>query len=74
MNLNETLSELISLSVHDRLHVVESLWSSIESDTPVALSPGQQDEMDRRVEAHQANPGELLTWDQVLDQLRVRSQ
>ncbi len=74
MDLNEALSELTSLPVNDRLHVVESLWSSIESDTPVALSPGQRDEINRRIEAHQANPSELLTWDQVLDQLRVRSK
>lgn len=74
MDLNEALSELTALPVNDRLHIVESLWSSIESDTPVALSPGQRDEIDRRVKAHQENPGELLTWDQVLDQLRVRNQ
>jgi putative addiction module component (TIGR02574 family) len=70
MNINETLSELRSLPVTDRLRVVESLWDSIESDTPVSISPEQRDEINRRIEAHEANPGELLTWDQVLDRLR----
>lgn len=74
MDLNETLSELTSLPVTDRLRVVESLWNSIESDAPVILSPEQRDEINRRVEAHQANPSELLTWDQVLDRLRARSK
>jgi len=74
MDLNETLSELTALPLNDRLHVVELLWSSIESDAPVALSPGQRDEINRRVEAHEANPSELLTWNQVLDQLQVRNQ
>ena len=70
MNINETLSELTSLPVTDRLRVVESLWDSIESDTPVSISLEQRDEINRRIEAHEANPGELLTWDQVLDRLR----
>ena len=70
MDINETLSELTSLPVTDRLRVVESLWDSIESDTPVSSSPEQHDEINRRIEAHEANPDELLTWDQVLDRLR----
>ncbi len=70
MDVNETLSELTSLPVTDRLRVVESLWDSIESDTPVSRSPEQRDEIKRRIEAREANPDELLTWNQVLDQLR----
>ena len=70
MDINETLSELTALPVTDRLRVVESLWDSIESDTPVSLAPEQRDEIKRRIEAHEQNPDELLTWDEVLDQLR----
>ena len=71
MDIDETLSELTLLPVTDRLRLVESLWDSIESDTPVLLSPEQRNEISRRIEAHEANPGELLTWDQVLDRLRT---
>ncbi len=74
MNINETLSELMSLPVTDRLRVVESLWNSIESDTPVSLSREQRDEINRRIEEHEANPAELLTWDQVLDRLRTNNK
>ena len=72
MNLDQTLAELTSLPVADRLRVVESLWLSIDADAPVSISPEQRAEIDRRVEAHERNPDELLTWDQVLDQLRDR--
>jgi putative addiction module component (TIGR02574 family) len=72
MNLDQTLSELTSLPVADRLRVVESLWDSIEADAPVTIAPEQHAEIDRRVQAHEANPDELLTWDEVLDQLRDR--
>jgi putative addiction module component (TIGR02574 family) len=71
MDINQTLSELTSLPVHDRLRVVESLWDSIESDTPVSLSPEQITELNRRIEAHEKNPNELLSWNQVLDRLRT---
>jgi putative addiction module component (TIGR02574 family) len=74
VDVNQTLSELTALPVPDRLRVVESLWDSIESDTPVSLSPQQRAELDRRVGAHATNPDELLSWDQVLDRLRTRNR
>ena len=72
MDLQHTLSELTSLPVSDRLRIVESLWNSIESE-PVAVSPDQREEIRRRVEAHERNPDELLTWEEVLGQLRDRA-
>ena len=72
MNLDQTLSQLTLLPVSERLRVVESLWNSIEAEAPVAVSPEQREEINRRVEAHERNPDELLTWDQILDQLRER--
>ena len=74
MDINEALSELTSLPVTDRLRVVESLWDSIESDTPVSLSPQQREEINRRISAHKANPDKLLSWDQVLDRLRTSNK
>ena len=61
MDLDETLSELTALPVRDRLRVVESLWDSIEPDTPVSPSPDQRDEINRRIAAPEANPSDGLT-------------
>ncbi len=72
MDLQQTLSELTSLPVKDRLRIVESLWNSIDVDTPVSIAPEQREEINRRVERHECNPDELLTWEQVLDGLRDR--
>ncbi|MEO8496888.1 MAG: addiction module protein [Planctomycetota bacterium] len=72
MNLDQTLSELTSLPVADRLRVVESLWDSINAEAPISISPDQRAELDRRVKAHEKNPDELITWNEVLDQLRDR--
>lgn len=73
MNLDQTLSELTTLPVADRLRVVESLWDSIDADVPVSISPDQRAEIGRRVKAHEENPDDLLTWDEVLDRLRDRN-
>ncbi|MFT5525900.1 MAG: putative addiction module component (TIGR02574 family) [Pirellulaceae bacterium] len=72
MNLDQTLSELAALPINDRLRVVESLWDSIDADAPLSVSPDKRAEIDRRIEAHEKNPNELITWDEVLDQLRDR--
>ncbi len=72
MNLDQTLAELTSLPIFERLRVVESLWDSIDADVPVSISPEQRIELSRRIQAQEANPNELLTWDEVLDQLRSR--
>lgn len=71
MNLDQTLAELTSLPVADRLKVVESLWNSIEAESPAHLSPHQQAELESRIAAHEAAPDSLLTWDEVLDGLRL---
>ncbi len=72
MNLDHTLSELTSLPIADRLRAVETLWDSIAAEAPVSISPEQRAEIRRRVEAHEKHPEDLLSWDQVLDQLRDR--
>ena len=70
INLAQTLTELTSLPINDRLRVVESLWDSIPADTPVEVSPEQRAELQRLIAAHERAPEQLLTLDEVLDRLR----
>ncbi|MCR9295540.1 MAG: addiction module protein [bacterium] len=72
MDLQQTLSELTSLPIKDRLRIVESLWNSIDAEAPVFISKEQREELQRRIERHEKDPCELLTWEQVLDGLRDR--
>lgn len=74
MDISETMSQLITLPISDRLRVVATVWDSIEADTPASLSSQQRKELDRRIAAHKHNPEELLSWDQVLDQLRMNKK
>ena len=72
MNVEQTINELCSVSVEDRLRIVHAVWDSLPEDTEVPLSPEQRAELNRRIDAYEANPDDLLTWDRVLEQLRGR--
>ncbi len=65
MDLLKTIAKLTALPISDRLQIVEKLWDSIDDAEPIAFSPEHQAEIDRRLDAHEANPNELLTWDEV---------
>ncbi len=41
--------------------------------TPLTLSPDQRAELDRRLDAYEANPDDVLTWDEVLRRVRGRA-
>jgi putative addiction module component (TIGR02574 family) len=70
IDISQALTELTALPIQDPLRVVESLWDSIPADSPVEVSPEQWAELQRRIAAHERSPGQLLTWDEVLDRLR----
>jgi putative addiction module component (TIGR02574 family) len=69
IDITQTLSELTTLPIADRLRIVESLWDSIAADAPVDISPEQREELRRRIAAHEQSPDEALTWDEVLHRL-----
>ena len=73
LDVERTIHELKALPVDERLKVVEAVWDSIADDAPpVPLPPQHRAELDRRLDAYEAEPDDLLTWDQVLEQLRGR--
>ena len=68
-----TLAEIVKLSVTERILLVEKIWDSI-ADEPDALplTEEQKAELDRRLEAHRANPGAAQPWAAVRERLRKR--
>ena len=61
IDLAQTLTELTTLPINDRLRVVESLWDSIPADSSVEISPDQRAELQRRIADHERSPEQLLT-------------
>ncbi len=64
-------SNLKKLPVDERIRLVQDLWDSIATDqTALALSPEQRAELDRRIEAFEADRNPGRTADQVISDLR----
>jgi putative addiction module component (TIGR02574 family) len=68
-----TFAEIVKLSVPERILLVEEIWDSI-ADEPDALqlTDEQKAELDRRLEAHRASPGDAQPWSSVRERLRKR--
>ncbi len=61
-----SLADIASLSVEERIVLVEALWDSIaELPEAVALTEPQKRELDRRLEEYQKNPGNSSPWAEV---------
>ncbi len=68
MDLSATLTEIVSLSVDERIRLVEAIWDRIaaEPDQP-ELTEAQKQELERRLAAHTASPEEVVPWEEVRD-------
>jgi putative addiction module component (TIGR02574 family) len=64
------ISEILKLSVAERLQLVEEIWDSIAADPESLAVPDEQmDELDRRLDDAAANPGQGRPWSEVRDRL-----
>ena len=53
-------------SLDDRLSLVHEIWDSIASEPGRAiLTESQRQELDRRLAEHEANPTNVIPWEQV---------
>ena len=54
------------LGIEERLILVEELWDSIAADSAaVPLTEAQRAELDRRIAEHEANPDDVVPWEEV---------
>jgi len=71
--MNSVLKEALSLSVADRLQLLEEVWDSLAA-TPEAIpvTDAQRKELARRRRAHARNPSAARSWRQVRSRLERR--
>ena len=72
--MSETdLAEILRLPAEDRLRLVELLWESL-SATPSAIPLGDAHRaaIAEALTEHQQNPDDVLTFDQVVSEVRSR--
>jgi len=59
-------SDILELSVAERIQIVEDIWDSIAAvPESIPLSEDQKKELDRRLEAYHANPDAGSPWNDV---------
>jgi putative addiction module component (TIGR02574 family) len=60
------IPEIARLSVPEKILLVEDLWDSIATDeSAVPMPQSHREELDRRLERYQANPGNLLSLEEL---------
>ena len=72
VDVARTIEDLQSQSVDDRVSVVQAVWDSLPEQTAVPTSAERAAELNRRLDAYEADPDDLPTWDEVLERLRGR--
>ena len=61
------------LSVEERLALVEDLWDSIAGESAaMSLADVQRAELDRRLADHEANPNDVVAWEDVNASITIR--
>ncbi len=61
------------LGIEERLVLVEELWDSIAADSSaVPLTEAQRTELDRRIVEHEANPHDVVPWEEVKTSITER--
>jgi len=65
-----TAADLFSLSIPERIQLVEDIWDSIAiQPEKVELSSDTKCELDKRLEEYEKNPQDQSSWDEVRSRL-----
>jgi len=60
------LTEILKLTVAERLQLIEQIWDTIDTDSEdLPLADADRQELDRRLDAVDANPGVGRTWAEI---------
>ena len=75
MDFARTLEAARGLSGEDKLRLVEALWDDFAAgDALPPLTEAQQAELARRMAAYEANPDDVIAWEQIKAEAKARSR
>ena len=69
-----TVSDLLHLSIAERIQLVEDLWDSVAAEAALhperlPVSDAERNELLRRSAAHRENPREAVLLDEAMDEI-----
>ena len=60
------IKDILKLSIDERIHLVQTIWDSIATDTEASeISEEHKEILDERLMAHKNNPDDVLSWGEV---------
>lgn len=63
MDFSATLAEIKTLSIDERIRLVQAIWDSIGAESEqLELTEVQRQELARRLADHAANPSNVISW------------
>lgn len=72
--MNAHLSEILQLSVAERIQLVEDIWDSIAVvPDSFDLTEEQEAELERRLKAYQDHPNEGISWSELKNKLLTKA-
>lgn len=72
--MNIATSDILELSVSERIQLVEDIWDSVaEAPESVPLTQNEKDELDRRLDAYHKDPNEGSPWGMVRERIKSRA-
>lgn len=66
-------ADVTAMTIDERIALVQAIWDSIAAETdPIHLTEPQKRELDRRIAELDANPRNVLTWEEIKAHVRGR--
>jgi putative addiction module component (TIGR02574 family) len=70
--MSTQLSDILQLTIAERIQLAEDIWDSVAAfPEAIPLTDAQKEELDRRLQAYAQNPTEGISWDELKDKLRT---
>lgn len=69
--MSPAVSDILTLSISERLQIVEDIWDSIAAEADgLPLSEEMRTELDSRLETIEKNPDEGVSWNELKGRLQ----
>jgi putative addiction module component (TIGR02574 family) len=70
---SELVRNVRNLPLAEQIELIDLLWESVaEQGYEPPLTAEQGAELDRRLEAHRRNPGDVVSWDSIKEDILNR--
>jgi putative addiction module component (TIGR02574 family) len=74
MDVTAALNQINELSLVDRIQLVQAIWDGIAAEQGCPeLTPEQEQELDRRSAAYDANPEDVMSWEEIKASIQTKS-